>query len=44
MANKPTRLGAVGLALLVAACTDEGVMYLTRVSDEDVGSNCADGG
>jgi hypothetical protein len=44
--NSLARLGAVGLAalLVAASCTDEGVIYLTRVSDEQTGSNCTDGG
>ncbi|MET0411529.1 MAG: hypothetical protein ABW217_09540 [Polyangiaceae bacterium] len=38
------RLGAVGLSLLGGSCTDEGVLYLTRVSSEQTGGNCANGG
>jgi hypothetical protein len=34
-----------GLALLAwASCTDEGVLYLTRVNEEGPGANCVDGG
>ncbi len=39
-AARRRRLGT----LLASACTDDGVPYLTRVSDEQTGANCSDGG